>query len=82
VLFVTHDVDEAFRLADEMVVLRRGGQIAQRGTPEQILTEPADDFVREFIGAGRAERMLTLDSVGNRTIVRDGDGRPLGTVGP
>jgi osmoprotectant transport system ATP-binding protein len=82
VLFVTHDVDEAFRLADEMVVLRTGGQIAQRGTPEQILTEPADDFVREFIGADRAERMLTLDSVGPRTIVRDGDGRPLGTVSP
>ena len=81
VLFVTLDVDEAFRLADEMLVLGRGGRIAQQGTPEQILAAPADDFVRDFIGADRAERTLSLDTTGARTIVRDGDGRPIGTVG-
>ncbi|MCI1788035.1 MAG: ATP-binding cassette domain-containing protein [Actinomyces sp.] len=80
ILFVTHDIDEAFRLGDEVVVLREGGAIAQQGTPHEILSSPADEFVREFVGVDRADRQLTTDLVGGRTIVLDGDGRPVGVM--
>ena len=48
VVFVTHDVVEAMRLADRVAVMNRG-QIVQIGTPREILEEPADEFVREFV---------------------------------
>lgn len=80
ILFVTHDIDEAFRLGDEVVVLSQGGRIAQRGTPVDILAHPADAFVRQFVGADRAERTLTTQTVGDRVIAVDGDGRPVGVL--
>ncbi|MBC7460979.1 MAG: ABC transporter ATP-binding protein, partial [Thermoleophilia bacterium] len=49
VLFVTHDINEAFLLGDHVVVLRDGADIAQLGTPEQILDRPADEFVQRFV---------------------------------
>ena len=82
IVFVTHDIDEAFTIGDEVVVLREGAQIAQRGTPTEILAAPADDFVREFVGADRAARTLTSIRVGDATIAVDGDGRPVGTLRP
>ena len=59
VVFVTHDIDEALLLGDTVVVLKNGGEIAQIGTPEQLVSEPADDFVRDFIGFDRSDRRLT-----------------------
>jgi osmoprotectant transport system ATP-binding protein len=50
VLLVTHDVPEALRLADEIVVMDRG-RIVQRGTPRQIREEPAPGFVHDFVRA-------------------------------
>ncbi|MFC4337713.1 ABC transporter ATP-binding protein [Salininema proteolyticum] len=82
IVFVTHDVDEAFRLGDEVVVLREGGEVAQRGKPTEILAKPADDFVRDFIGADRADHVLTTVKVDGRTIAVDGDGRPVGVLSP
>ncbi|MGO2141079.1 MAG: ABC transporter ATP-binding protein [Leucobacter sp.] len=87
ILFVTHDIDEAFRLGDEVVVLRTGGEIAQRGTPSDILANPADDFVRHFIGADAAggdheARKLTTRDVDGQRIVFDSTGRPLGVIEP
>ena len=81
ILFVTHDIEEAFRLGDEVVVLKEGGRIAQRGTPERILAEPADEFVRDFIGSDRADVQLEVRSVGGRDVVVDPDGRPVGVLG-
>ncbi|MFV0452980.1 MAG: ABC transporter ATP-binding protein [Propioniciclava sp.] len=81
-LLVTHDVDEAFRLGDEVVVLREGAEVAQRGTPGAVLAQPADDFVRTFVGADRADRRLTTEQVDGRTIAVDGDGRPVGVLAP
>ncbi len=80
ILFVTHDIDEAFRLGDEIVVLKEKGLVAQRGTPQQILAAPADDFVRDFVGVGRTERQLVLEEVDGRTLAVDGDGRPVGIL--
>ncbi|SDT87141.1 sulfate transport system ATP-binding protein [Verrucomicrobium sp. GAS474] len=50
-LFVTHDQEEAFRLADRVVIFGEG-RIRQIGTPEEVRSTPADDFVRAFIGFG------------------------------
>ncbi len=80
IVFVTHDIDEAFRLGDEVVVLRTGGQIVGQGTPAQIMAEPGDDFLRSFIGADRGERTLRTHRVGDRTIAVDGTGRPVGVL--
>ncbi|HZQ09252.1 MAG TPA: ATP-binding cassette domain-containing protein, partial [Anaerolineae bacterium] len=50
ILFVTHDVEEALRLADKIVVLR-AGRVEQYDTPFKLLTDPANEFVRELVGA-------------------------------
>ena len=84
VVFVTHDIDEAFVLADHVVILRKGGVIAQAGTPAEILAAPADDFVASFIGADKGKRDLHLQQRagdGGLTLVVDGDGRPVGVLG-
>jgi len=52
ILFVTHDMDEALKLADRIVVMRNG-VVVQVGTPEELLRNPADDFVKEFLGKKR-----------------------------
>lgn len=87
ILFVTHDIEEAFRLGDEVVVLKTGGIIAQRGTPAQILANPADDFVRHFVGTDAAvdtgngeARILTTRDIDGKKVVFDPAGRPLGIV--
>ena len=80
ILFVTHDTDEAFRLADHVVVLKEHSAIAQQGTPQEILAHPADEFVRTFVGADQAERQLTIANVEGRRVALDGDGRPVGVL--
>lgn len=82
ILFVTHDIDEAFRLGDEIVVLKQRGVVAQQGTPQEILASPADDFVRDFVGSERAERRLVVEEVGGQRLAVDADGRPVGILGP
>ncbi|MFZ6993023.1 ABC transporter ATP-binding protein [Curtobacterium sp. RRHDQ66] len=80
VVFVTHDIDEAFKLGDQVVILKKGGEIAQLGTPAEILAEPADDFVANFIGAGRGRRALRVEQTPTGPIVVDGDGRAAGVL--
>lgn len=79
VLFVTHDIDEAFTLADDVIVLASSGQIAQRGTPDELLTNPANEFVASFIGLTSGARRLHIRDEGKR-IVEDATGRLLGTL--
>jgi osmoprotectant transport system ATP-binding protein len=59
ILFVTHDVEEAIRLADRIAVMR-AGKVVQYDTPLRILSAPADDFVAELTGAGDVLRRLSL----------------------
>ncbi|QAY74164.1 ATP-binding cassette domain-containing protein [Agromyces protaetiae] len=82
VIFVTHDIDEAFRLGDRVVILREGGRIVQTGTPAEILAAPADEFVAEFIGADRGRRELHVAEIDGRRLAVDGDGRPVGVLAP
>jgi osmoprotectant transport system ATP-binding protein len=81
IVFVTHDIDEAFLLADQVVILRSGGVVAQVGSPAQILASPADEFVASFIGAGHGKRELHLQRQANGDgLVLDSDDRPVGLV--
>ncbi len=83
IVFVTHDVDEAFRLADIVVIFRKGGVIAQAGSPTEILADPADEFVASFIGADKGKRDLFLRDAaldGGGRLVVDAEGRPVGVL--
>lgn len=60
IIFVTHDIDEAIMLGDYVAVFAVGGRLAQFGTPEEILRQPADDFVASFVGRDRGMRRLTF----------------------
>ena len=59
VLFVTHDIDEAIKMGDRVAVLR-AGRLVQYAPPAELLTTPADGFVREFVGLDRWMRRLEL----------------------
>ncbi|MFY1679358.1 ABC transporter ATP-binding protein [Streptomyces sp. WMMC905] len=60
VVFVTHDIDEAVRLGTRVAVLRKGGGLAQVAPPADLLADPADEFVEDFLGADRGIRRLSF----------------------
>jgi osmoprotectant transport system ATP-binding protein len=60
ILFVTHDIDEAVKLGDQVAVLRVGGRLAQLAPPAYLLAHPADDFVADFVGRDRGYRALAF----------------------
>ena len=62
ILFVTHDIDEAVKLGDQVAVLRVGGVIAQVADPATLLADPHDDFVADFVGRDRGYRGLGFRS--------------------
>ena len=62
IIFVTHDIDEAFKLGDTVSIMR-DGRIVQTGTPEEMSTNPADDYVREFIGSADKSKVLTVRNI-------------------
>jgi len=65
IVLVTHDIDEALRLADRIVLLDHG-RIVQQGTPASFLTDPANDLVRDFIGRSDIGiKLLSLEIVSN-----------------
>ena len=83
VVFVTHDIDEAFLLGDHVVIFEKGGIIAQQGTPDEILARPASDFVAEFIGADRGKRRLSVSDQPARAgelLLVDQYGHPAGLL--
>ena len=80
IIFVTHDVDEALALGDEIILLREGAQIAQRGSGAELLAAPADDFVARFLGLDDAARQLRLKDVAETRIVLDRAGRAVGRL--
>ena len=80
IIFVTHDVDEALALGDEIILLREGAQVAQRGSGPQLLADPADDFVARFLGLDDAARQLRLKDVAESRIILDRAGRAVGRL--
>jgi osmoprotectant transport system ATP-binding protein len=68
IVFVTHDVDEAIKMADRIVILQVGGIVAQYDTPDRLLAAPASDFVERFVGADRGLKRLSLARVRDLTL--------------
>jgi osmoprotectant transport system ATP-binding protein len=64
IVFVTHDIDEAVKLGDQVAVMRVGGKLAQLAAPAELLTAPADAFVAAFVGRDRGYRALAFESAG------------------
>jgi osmoprotectant transport system ATP-binding protein len=60
ILFVTHDIDEAIKMGDRIAVLEAGGRLSQYATPAELLMEPANSFVEDFVGSDRALKRLAL----------------------
>ncbi len=94
IAFVTHDIDEAIKLGDMVAVFRQGGHIAQFGTPQELLEDPADEFVADFVGRDRGFRSLSFDPADDLpvrplssvpdgvTLQLDGDGRAVAWSSP
>ena len=69
VVFVTHDIDEAIKMGDRIAILREGGRLAQYATPDELLANPADEFVAKFVGADRGLKRLTLSHLGDIELI-------------
>lgn len=76
IIFITHDLDEAINIGDR-IVLMRDGTVQQIGTPEEILTNPANEYVRRFVESVNLSQVLTAES-----IMRTGSSITLGRSGP
>lgn len=75
ILFITHDLDEALKLGDRIAIMK-DGIVVQIGTPEEILTNPADEYVASFVTDVDRSRVLTAENIMFRpfALVRDDDG--------
>lgn len=66
IVFITHDLDEALKLGDRIVILR-AGRVVQTGAPEDILTSPADDYVARFVSSADVTHVLTAERIMKRS---------------
>jgi osmoprotectant transport system ATP-binding protein len=80
VVFVTHDIDEAFLLGDQVVILTAGAHREQVGSANEIIEHPANDFVAEFIGADHGSRALRIRETETGRVLVDGNGRMRGVL--
>jgi osmoprotectant transport system ATP-binding protein len=92
IVFVTHDIDEAIKMGDRIAVLQVGGHLQQYATPAELLMQPANAFVEDFVGSDRALKRLALMRVRDvdlwtlaeipYDLELDADGRPLAWIDP
>ena len=80
ILVVTHDVDEALRLGDRVVLLAGGGRLAQAAAPAELLARPASDAVAAFLGGDRTLRRLALLPLRSAELRPDGGMPPAERV--
>ncbi|HEY1280057.1 MAG TPA: hypothetical protein VGF22_10325, partial [Acidimicrobiales bacterium] len=90
VVFVTHDVDEAVLLGEQIAVMTTGAHVEQFATPAELLARPANTFVADFLGNDRGLKLLSLvpasdvgmadvsELVNGWQLVTDPDRRPVG----
>lgn len=76
IIFVSHDLDEAFKLGDRIAIME-GGRIVQSGTPQQIFSNPKDEYVADFVA-----HMNPLGVLCARDVMDPVDGIPEGAVAP
>lgn len=73
VVFITHDINEAFKLGDRVAIMR-DGRLIQVGTPEEMSAHPADDYVRQFIESADKTKVMGVQQIMSRPcIIREGD---------
>lgn len=82
IVFVTHDIEEAFLLGDQIVILKEGARVAQVGSASEIVESPADEFVSQFVGLNNGARQFHLKQTSAGTVVVDNLGRTHGTLAP
>ena len=70
IILITHDIDEAMKLGDQVAIMRVGGHLAQVGTPQELLDEPADAFVEGFVGRDRGFRSLSFQPASELSLER------------
>jgi len=80
IVFVTHDIDEAFLLGDQVVILQEGAKIAQIGSPTEITENPANEFVANFIGVEQGKRALSIKQTPRGAVLVDSEGRAQGVL--
>jgi len=80
IVFVTHDIDEAFLLGDQVVILEKGAKVAQIGSPTEITENPANDFVANFIGVEQGKRALSIKKTKTGSVLVDSEGRAQGVL--
>jgi glycine betaine/proline transport system ATP-binding protein len=69
IVFITHDFDEAIRLADRIGIMK-DGRLVQLATPEVMVTDPADDYVRAFSKNAPRDRIVTVGAIADRSTVK------------
>ncbi|PLX96834.1 MAG: proline/glycine betaine ABC transporter ATP-binding protein ProV [Desulfuromonas sp.] len=82
IVFISHDLDEAMRIGDRIAIME-GGRVVQVGTPEEILQNPADDYVRAFFRGVDPTNILTAGDIARdtqTTIIRHSGGGPRATL--
>ncbi len=63
IIFITHDLDEALKIGDRIAILGPYGKVRQIGTPEEILSDPADSYVKEFVQNVDRTKVITAGSI-------------------
>ncbi|MFC6930477.1 ABC transporter ATP-binding protein [Actinomadura yumaensis] len=76
IVFVTHDVDEALKLGDRIAILDKGSRIVQYATPQEILLNPADEYVEQFLGGAQAMKLLKFSRVADVPLQQVPQARP------
>lgn len=76
IVFITHDLDEALRLGDQIVILR-DGSIIQQGSSQDILLRPADDYIERFVKDVNRARFIIVDAVMEAGVAADGAAQRL-----
>ena len=76
IIFITHDLDEALKIGDRIAILGPDGRVRQIGTPEAILSSPADSYVKEFVQNVDRTKVITAGTIMHKTpllnVTKDG----------